>query len=100
MLVVVQRHVPMVLSCSRTPWRSHSCRFWDKVPTGELSGSPWRFYNCRSWTKFVLCPSLYQRQVPTVLTVQKPVEIPLLQFTVKVVDIPVVEQRQFPMVQT
>merc|ERR1712209_380195 len=45
-------------------------------------------------------PVVQQRQVPTVQTVQKTVEVPQLQFIDKVVDIPVVAQRQIPMVQT
>ena len=43
---------------------------------------------------------LQQRQVPTVQTVQKSVEVPQVQFLHKVEDMPVVVQRQVPLVQT
>ena len=65
--VVLQRRVPTVLLCRR-PVRSHSCSFWTRFMTLVV----------------------VQRQVLG-LTVQKTVDVPQLQCSDKVVDVPVVQ---------
>ena len=60
---------------------------------------PWRVNSCRSY-RVVDLPVVFRRQVPMVLTVQRPVVIPQVRFLGKVVGLPVVVQREVPMVQT
>merc|ERR1712196_350581 len=45
-------------------------------------------------------PVTKQRGVPMVQTVQRPVEVPQIQYVDEVVEVPVTKQRQVPMVQT
>ena len=46
--------------------------------------------------KIVDVPVATQRQVPTIQTVQKTVEVPQVQFLDRMVDVPFVMQRQVP----
>ena len=104
MPVAVQRQVATVLTLL-TPLETSQLQILDKVVDmpvvvqQQMPRSPWRLHSCFFSDRIDDMPIVVQWQVPTGQTVQKIVEVPQWQFIFNVIGIPVLAQRQDPLLR-